>query len=216
MKLKVFTADGSSHTEKDFNVPEFEGNKGLQVLKDLLVTYQANKRQGSAKTKTRSEVAGTGKKAYRQKGTGHARHGDRQSPIYVGGGTAHGPKARDWSKSFNKKAKRLAFARAIFDKAQAGRMNLIETFNQEAPKTKVFNELITRINPEARKVLICDQQFNDNTVLSARNIERVSMIEAASINAMDIVRNEQILISEKGFEQLLSRLGNDTSKEDDQ
>lgn len=205
MKFKVYTNNGSQHTEKEFAVPAFEGDKGKQTLKDLLVAYHANKRQGTSKVKNRGEVRGTGKKVYRQKGTGNARHGDRQSPIYVGGGIAHGPVPQDWSKGFNKKAKRLAFARAIFDKASQGKIQLIEGLSMDAPKTKAFHGLLERILPDAKTVLVCDQQLADNTKLSARNISRVSLAESDSVNAWDIVRYEQILISEKGFEQLLSR-----------
>jgi large subunit ribosomal protein L4 len=206
MKLTVYSSDATSQSEKEFDLPAFEGDKGLQALKDLLVTYHANRRQGSSKSKTRAEVAGTGKKVYRQKGTGNARHGDRQSPIYVGGGTAHGAKIQDWSKGFNKKAKKLATARALFDKASSGGIHVIESFSFESPKTKVFTEVLGRIDSDAKRVLICDQQFDNNTILSARNLPSVDMMDAASLNAWDIVRHPSIVISERGLEQLLSRL----------
>lgn len=204
MKFKVYTADGSSSTEKNIDVPEFEGDQGLQTLKDLIVAYQANLRQGNAKAKTRSEVRGTGAKVYRQKGTGNARHGDRQSPIYVGGGVAHGPKVRDWSKDMNKKAKRLAFRRAIFDKASDGDINLIEKIEVSEAKTKLMNAVVEKIESKG-KVLLVDQNFDDKTLLAARNIERVHVVDSASLNAYDLVRFDKIIASEKGFEQVLSR-----------
>lgn len=209
MKLKVFTADGSSSTEKEFNIPVLEGDKGIQALKELLVAYHANRRQGNAKSKTRAEVVGTGKKSLRQKGSGGARHGDKLAPIYVGGGTAHGAKLRDWSKSVNKKARKLAFQRAVFDKASEGEISLIEKFSVEA-KTKAFDAVLSKIQPTG-KVLIVDQQFDDSTILAARNIGRVELSEATNLNAWDLVRYHTVLFSERGLEHLLARLGNEQS-----
>lgn len=208
MKLKVFKADGSSSTEKEFNIPVLEGDKGRQALKELLVAYHANRRQGNAKSKTRAEVSGTGKKALRQKGSGGARHGDKQAPIYVGGGTAHGPKLRDWSKSVNKKARKLAFQRAIFDKASEGEISLIEQFDVAEPKTRLFNSVLSKIQPTG-KILIVDQQFEDRTILAARNIERVELSEATNLNAWDLVRYQSVLFSERGLELLLARINGD-------
>ncbi|MBC2593323.1 50S ribosomal protein L4 [Ruficoccus amylovorans] len=205
MKFKVYSADASSSTEKDFdNFPAFEGNKGLQALKDVIVAYQANNRQGTAKAKTRSDVNRTGKKVYRQKGTGNARHGDRGAPIFVGGGVAHGPKVRDWSKHINKRVKTLAFKRALFNKASEGGLDLIEKFEVEQPKTKLFNSLIGKIQPKG-KVLIVDSEFNDNAALAARNIDRVYIVDADSINAWDLMRFDKIVASEEGFNRILER-----------
>lgn len=204
MKLKVYTTDGASSADKDFDLPSYEGEKGLQALKELIVLYQANARQGNASAKTRAEVAGTGKKAFRQKGTGNARSGDRQSPIYVGGGAAHGPKPKDWSKSMNKKTRKLAFSRAVFDKATDGEIALIEAIQPTEPKTKVFNSVLSKIEPKG-KVLLVDGEFTEDVIRAARNIERVHMIDADSLNAWDLVRFDHILISEKGFEKVLAR-----------
>jgi len=206
MKLKVFSADGASSTEKEFAIPTFEGDKGLQALKDVVVAYQSNQRQGNAKAKSRGEVSGTGKKVYRQKGTGHARHGDRQAPIYVGGGVAHGPKIRDWTKRQNKKVKSLAFRRALFDKAAEGELSVIEKFEMDAPKTKAFAVILSNIEPEG-KVLIVDQSIQDNAALSARNIERVAITDSATLTAWDLVRYDNVVISEKGMEHILARTG---------
>ncbi|MEO0794728.1 MAG: 50S ribosomal protein L4 [Verrucomicrobiota bacterium] len=204
MKLKVFTADGSSSTEKEFAIPTFEDDKGLQALKEVVVNYQSNQRQGNAKAKTRAEVRGSGKKIYRQKGTGNARHGDRQAPIFVGGGVAHGPKLRDWTKHTNKKVKLLAMRRALFDKASDGEIAVIEKFEMSAPKTKDFASILGNIKPEG-KVLIVDQQFDDNTALSARNLARVHITDSASLNPWDLVRFDNLVITEKGIEQVLAR-----------
>lgn len=204
MKLKFYTTDGSSSEEKDFGIPEFEGDKGLQALKQYVLAHQANQRQGNASTKTRDQVRGGGKKPYRQKGTGSARAGSRRSPIWRGGGIIHGPQPRDYSQSLNKKIKRVAFQRAIFDRATAGEIDVIERFEMAETKTRLFNALLGKIAPEG-KVLVVDDSFSDTTVLSARNIKRVEITEADTVNAYDLCYFDRIIISEKGIEKVLSR-----------
>jgi large subunit ribosomal protein L4 len=204
MKLKVYTPDGATATEKDFALKEFEGRKGLQALKDTVVAYQAAKRQGNAKTKDFGEVKGTGKKPWRQKGTGQARHGSRRSPLWVKGAVVFGPRPRDWSLTLNKKVKLLAFQRALFNRATEGGLSLIEKLAAAQPKTKQFLELVSRIHPEG-KILLVDEKFEGNTLLAARNLARVHMVDANSLNAWDLVRFEQVLISEPGFQRILAR-----------
>jgi large subunit ribosomal protein L4 len=204
MKLKVYTPDGATTTEKDFALREFEGKKGQQALKDTVVAYLANARRGNAKTKDFGEVQGTGKKPWKQKGTGQARHGSRRSPLWVKGAVVFGPRPRDWSLGVNKKVKQLAFQRALFNRATEGGLSLIEKLAAAQPKTKVFNALLTRIHPEG-KVLIVDDTFEGNTVRAARNLERVQLVEANSLNAWDLVRYEKVLISEPGFQKILAR-----------
>jgi large subunit ribosomal protein L4 len=205
MKLTVYSSDGSSSQEKEItNFPIFEDTKGRQALKETIVAYQANIRQGSAKAKNYGEVSGTGKKPYRQKGTGNARHGSLRSPIHTGGAVVFGPRPRDYSKKLNQKVRNLAFRRALFDRAQEGGISLIEAFTVAEAKTRQFNDIIGRIKPEG-KVLIVDQQFEEKTLLAARNIERVHIVEASSLNAWDLLRFNTVLISEKGLDQVLSR-----------
>ena len=126
MKLKVFSADGTTSSEKDFTLPTFEGDKGLQAVKEVIVAINANNRQGTHSTKTRGEVRGGGKKPWRQKGTGRARAGSIRSPLWSGGGVVFGPKPRDYSKKINAKVKALAFSRALFDRASAGDIAVID------------------------------------------------------------------------------------------
>ncbi len=205
MKIKVYTADGAKSTEKEFDkLPVFEGDKGVQALKETIVAYQANARQGNAHTKNFGEVQGTGKKPWRQKGTGMARHGSKRSPIWRGGAVVFGPRTRDWSKKINKRVRALAFTRALFERARDGELALIETLAPAQPKTKAFNEVLRRIKPEG-KILIVDETFTDETILAGRNIARLHFTEAASLNAWDLVQFDCILISEKGFEKVLAR-----------
>jgi large subunit ribosomal protein L4 len=204
MKLKVYSPDGANAQEKDFALREFEGKKGLQALKETLVAYQANARQGTSKTKNFGEVKGTGKKPWRQKGTGNARHGSRRSPIWVKGAVVFGPRPRDWSLTINQKVRQLALQRALFDKASEGGLNLIEKIIPAQPKTKAINQVLTRIHP-AGKILLVDETFEKNAQLAARNLARVAMVDAASLNALDLVSHECVLISEQGFQKILAR-----------
>ena len=204
MKLKVYSPDGAKAQEKDFALKEFEGKKGVQALKDAIVAYQANARQGTVKTKNFGEVKGTGKKPWRQKGTGNARHGSRRSPLWVKGAVVFGPRPHDWSLTINQKVRQLAFQRALFDKATEGGLNLIEKITPAKPKTKVIAEVLERIRPKG-KILLVDENFEDNARRAARNIARVEMVDAATVNAWDIVNCQCALISERGFEKVLAR-----------
>jgi large subunit ribosomal protein L4 len=204
MKLTVFTPDATQSSEKDFAVPEFEGSKGLQAVKEVIVAINANNRQGTRSTKTRGDVSGGGKKPWRQKGTGRARHGSTRSPIWVGGGVAHGPKPQDFSKKINSKVKALAFSRALFDRAAAGEIAVIEEFVTTPAKTKTAAEIIGRIAPAGR-VLLVDAPFAETTVLAARNIARVSFQEAAKLNARDLAQYAKIVVSAKALDAILAR-----------
>jgi len=206
MNLQVYTKDGSSSTEKEFaGFPALDGNRGLMALRQYVVAFQANQRQGNAKTKTRSEVSGTGKKPFRQKGTGMARQGSRRSPLHPGGGVVFGPQPRDYSQKVNRKVKRLALSRALFDRASEGGLRVIEAWEVSEAKTKQFAALVDKIHPEG-KVLVVDERFGDNELLAARNIERVYIEESANINPFDLVRFERVVFSEKALESLLARL----------
>ncbi len=205
MKLKVYSTDGKTSREQDFVLPVFEGDKGVQALKEVIVAINANARLGTHSTKTRGEVSGGGKKPWRQKGTGRARAGSIRSPLWVGGGVVFGPKPRDYSKKINAQVKALAFSRALFDRAVAGEIDVIEAWSVSQPKTKLFNEVIGRIAPEG-KILVVDDAFEKNAALAARNVERVSLQEAAKLNAKDLAQYKRIIVSTKGLEKIIARV----------
>jgi large subunit ribosomal protein L4 len=205
MKLKVYSTDGKTSREQDFGLPVFEGDKGVQALKEVIVAINANARLGTHSTKTRGEVSGGGKKPWRQKGTGRARAGSIRSPLWVGGGVVFGPKPRDYSKKINSQVKALAFSRALFDRAVAGEIAVIEAWSVSQTKTKLFSEIIGRIAPEG-KILVVDETFEKTAALAARNIERVSLQEAAKLNAKDLAQYKRIIISSKGLEKIIARV----------
>ncbi|MCH8474168.1 MAG: 50S ribosomal protein L4 [Opitutales bacterium] len=205
MKLSVYNFDGSQAEETSFEkFPSFEGKNGLQATKEVITTYQANLRQGNASTKTRAEVRGGSKKPYRQKGTGNARRGSQRSPILVGGGIVFGPKPRDYSKKINQKVKNLALRRTLFDRAQAGEVSVIKELKAEQPKTKVMAEALEKISPKGSILLIADQ-FSDNAILALRNIERVYLQDAASVNALDLAQFKHVLFTDNALQLVLQR-----------
>ncbi|MCD8283695.1 MAG: 50S ribosomal protein L4 [Opitutae bacterium] len=207
MKLKVYTVDGASFVEKEFDAfPSLEEGKGTAALKQAVVAYRANLRQGSAKTKDYGEVAGSGKKQGPQKGSGGARHGAKRAPQLYKGGVVFGPRPRDWSLGLNAKVKKLALKRALVDLANGGGLSLIEKFEASAPKTKPMNEVFAKVFPKG-KILIVSEAWEDNVVLSVRNIERVYVTDTATINALDLVQFGQVLVSEQGLQKIIERAG---------
>jgi large subunit ribosomal protein L4 len=206
MKLKLFSSDFSSCSEGEipgFNF--FDDEKGVVALKQYLVSFGANLRQGNACAKDRGDVSGSGKKPYRQKGTGMARHGSKRSPIWSGGGVVFGPKPRDYSQKINKRIKRLALARAISDKAASGELVIVEKLTVPTPKTKPFDEMLGRVFVRG-SVLFVDENFEDNFILASRNIGRVFMVDSHSLNAFDVVRHGNIIISGGAVGTIVERL----------
>jgi len=209
MKLTVFNAEGTQSEEKEFSsLPNFEGDRGLQALKEVVVAINANNRLGTHSTKTRGEVRGGGKKPWRQKGTGRARAGSNRSPLWGGGGVVFGPKPRDYSKKINAKVRALAFSRALFDRASAGELAVIEHFTLSSAKTKVVGQIVSRIAPSGR-VLLVDAPFTSDTRRAARNLERITLQEAAKLNAGDLSDYRKIIVSTKALETILARVNGD-------
>lgn len=204
MKLKVYSSDATQSSEKEFNLPTFEGDRGLQAVKEVVVAHRANARQGTRSTKTRGEVRGGGKKPWNQKGSGRARAGSSRSPLWSGGGVVFGPRPRDFSKKINGKVKALAFCRALFDRAVAGDIDVIEAFAPAQPKTKLMGKVVRTIAPKG-KVLLVDAPFTAETSRAARNLDRVSLQEAAKLNTLDLVQYSRIVVSSKALETILAR-----------
>jgi large subunit ribosomal protein L4 len=211
MKLKTFKSDGSSSGEKEFAVPSFEGDRGIQAIKEVVTAIRANKRFGTASTKTRAEVRGGGKKPFRQKGTGMARQGSSRSPLHSGGGVAMGPKPRDYSKKVNKKVKSLAFQRALFDRAVDGSLVVIKEFKVAEPKTKLFIEVIKQVVPTRGSILIVDNNFEDPVILASRNIAALDTEDAAYLNTLQLSLYGTIVITEVALATLMQRMEADNS-----
>ena len=205
MKFTVFSPDGTTSREQEFaGLPTFEGDKGLQAVKEVIVAINANSRLGTHSTKTRAEVRGGGRKPWRQKGTGRARAGSTRSPLWSGGGVVFGPKPRDYNKKINGKVRALAFSRALFDRATAGEIAVIENFGFTVAKTKVVSKVVGLIAPKG-KILLVDAPFAAETRQAARNLERVSLQEAAKLNTLDLSQYNKIIVSAKALEAIIAR-----------
>lgn len=168
---------------------------------------QAAQRQGTSKTKQRSEVRGSGRKLYRQKGTGNARVGDAQSPIRRGGGRAHGPRPRDYKLNLNKKTKQLARRSALSYKAQDDAVRVIEDFSMDAPSTRQLRELLNLLEVAGQKVLLVTAETEKEIYLSSRNVPKVSVQEVRSLNTVEILDADVIVIQESALTYLNELLG---------
>jgi large subunit ribosomal protein L4 len=205
MKLKVYSPDAKTSREQEFGLPVFEGDRGVQALKQVIVAIRANMRLGTHSTKRRGEVRGGGKKPWNQKGSGRARAGSIRSPLWPGGGVVFGPKPRDYTQKINGKVKSLAFSRALFERAVAGEIEVIEAWQVAPAKTKVISELLTRIAPKG-KLLLVDAPFAVEILRAARNLKRVSMQEAAKLNSLDLAQYQRIIVSAKALDAIIARV----------
>ena len=204
MQLSVYKIDGSDSGKKielDANVFGITPNDHAIYLD--VVQYLANQRQGTSKTKDRSEVAYSTKKIIRQKGSGGARHGSIKAGIFVGGGNIHGPKPRIYRTKLNKKVKALARFSALSYKAQENAITFVEPFTMEAPKTKEFLQILSNIKADGRKVLFVLPQNSTNIFLSSRNLPEVKVITVDEINTYTIM-NAYSLVLVDGVQDILS------------
>ena len=204
MQLSVYKIDGSESGKKielDANVFGVTPNDHAIYLD--VVQYLANQRQGTSKTKDRSEVAFSTKKIIRQKGSGGARHGSIKAGIFVGGGNIHGPKPRIYRTKLNKKVKALARYSALSYKAQENAITFVEPFTMEAPKTKEFMKILSNIKADGRKVLFVLPQNSANIFLSSRNLPEVKVITVDEINTYAIM-NANSLVLVDGVQDILS------------
>ncbi len=157
---------------------------------------QAAQRQGTHKTKERSEVRGSGRKLYRQKGTGNARVGDKKSPIRRGGGRAHGARPRSYELRLNKKTRQLARRSALSYKAQGDAVRVIEDFSMDAPSTRQLRELLGLLDLTDKKVLLVTSDLEHEIYLSSRNLPKLAVQEARNINTVDILSADVVLFQE--------------------
>ncbi len=169
--------------------------------------YMANQRQGNAKSKERSEMSGSTRKLGRQKGGGGARHGDINSPLLRGGGRVFGPKPRDYSFKLNKKVKNLARRSALSYKALENAIIVLEDFNFEAPKTKEMVKIAKNLKVDGKKLLFVLPETNKNVYLSARNLQKAEVLEAAKVNTYKVLNADVLVVTEKSIDVIGSILG---------
>lgn len=201
MSANILTAEAATKA----NIQTVGSDKGTQAVHDLIVAYQANRRTGSACTKTRGEVSGSNKKIYRQKGTGNARHGDKRAPIMVGGGVVFGPRPRDYSKKVNKSTRRLAFRRVLGDLIGAGSIKVIPSFEIADGKTKSFISAVNELTDAKNRVLIVSASFDETTYRAARNVQEVLLMTAAEVNIEQLMNANAIVFVESALEIIAAR-----------
>lgn len=206
MKVNVQNTKGDSVEELEINFDAFEdGSKGLQAVHDAVVAYRASQRSGTACAKTRSEVAGTGKKPWRQKGTGRARAGSKQSPIWRGGGVVFGPRPRSFRKDINKKTRKLALRKALSERFKAGEVLVVDQVQMDQPKTKDVIRLLDQLKVDGT-ALIVTGEVNANAQLSARNIPYVDVTTSDSLNTYDTLKYDCLILTKDALSGLESRL----------
>ncbi len=199
MATNILSADAA----KKANLNLVEGHQGTQALHDTVVAYRANRRTGTASTKGRGAVRGSGKKLWAQKGTGNARMGSRRSPIWVGGGVAWGPKPRDFSKTTPKQVKKLAFRAALTARINDGDVLTVGEFAVKDGKTKTFVATVLGLT-DARKVLFVGK-FDELTFRAGRNVQAVQLISAEDVNAEHLLNYEKVLVTGDALETLARR-----------
>ena len=168
--------------------------------------YLANQRQGTNKTKERAEIAGSTRKIKKQKGTGTARAGSIKNPLFRGGGTIFGPRVRSYSQKLNKNVKKLARRSALTLKLKSKSVTIVEDFDFESPKTKSFSEVISALGIQDKKSLFILGGVNKNVYLSARNLERTSVVTNSEISTYGIMNAQHVVFLESSLEQIESNL----------
>jgi large subunit ribosomal protein L4 len=190
---------------KEAKINVIENGRGTQALHDMVVALRANRRSGSANSKTKAEVAYSGKKPWRQKGTGRARAGYASSPVWSGGGVVFGPKPRDYSKKVPKSVRRLALLKALSARIMAGDVLVAEEIKVANPKTKDFVSFL-KSQTEARKVLLISTEFDETTYKAARNIQPVLLNTASEVNTEQLLAFQKIIVTNEALVKLAERL----------
>lgn len=206
MKVSVLNMAGSEVGKVDLPSSIFEAKINRDLMHQALVRQLANARRGTHFTKTRSEVRRTTAKWYRQKGTGRARHGSRRAPIFVGGGVAHGPKPRLYTKDMPRKMRRAALRSALSVKAQSGDIVVLDTLKLDSPKTKSMVSLLERLTG-ANSTLILLPGPDKNIEISARNIADVKTIRANYLNIRDLLGHDKVVLPLASLEVIQGFLG---------
>lgn len=198
----IFNTRGECIGEIELNDAVFGADVNEGLLHEAVRMYLANKRQGTASTRTRSEVRGGGRKPWRQKGTGRARQGSIRSPLWVGGGKVFGPKPRDYSYSMPRKAKKAALKSALSARAGGDDLIVLEELVIDEPKTRKLREVIENLNLGETSALIVTAERVENIERSARNIPRVTYVPADMLNAYDVMSHDKLVITRDALERL--------------
>ena len=204
MLLPVYDKSGKSVGEMTLDPVFHEGKVNQDVIYQVVLMYQAGQREGTAATKDRGHVSGGGKKPWKQKGTGRARHASIRSPLWKGGGVTFGPMPRDYSYSVPAQVRRRAVAEGIKDKVNQGKLFMLDCLDIENPKTKIMANVLRAIKLEKPLVLV--DKKSDSLGLASRNIRGLSLKTAEEVNALDVVSHRECLMTQGAYAGLLKRL----------
>ena len=204
MKLTIKDIKGKDQGELEVKFPLIENGKGTQAVHDTVVAYQAAQRMGTACTKNVGDVAGTNKKPWRQKGTGRARAGSFQSPLWRGGGVVFGPKPRDFTKKVSHNTKQLALRKAMSERLRAGDVLVVDDLKLGSVKTKEFAEVLSALELKGSALIVA--AADKNLTLASRNVPDVALTTCEVLNTYDVLRPDKLVFTRNAFEQLEARL----------
>ena len=206
MKLKIQDIKGGSQGELEVKLPLITDGRGTQAVHDTVVAYNAAQRSGTACTKTAGEVAGTNKKPWKQKGTGRARAGSFQSPLWRGGGVVFGPKPRDFRKKVSRSTRQLSMVKALSERLNAGDVLVVDDFKLASPRTKDFVGVLTALKLEGTTLIVA--HTNDkNLSLASRNVPKIELTTGDALNTYQILRSDKLVFTRGAFEMVEKRLG---------
>jgi len=205
MKLSIKDLKGNATGELEVAFDVIANGRGTQAVHDTVVAFMAGQRSGTASAKTMGEVTGTGKKPWRQKGTGRARAGSFASPLWRGGGVVHGPKPRDFSKKVNKKVARLALRKALSERLNAGDVHVVADLKLAQPKTKEFVSVQRSLGVDGHTVLFVLDGADESFERAARNVVGVGITHAASVNTYELLRYDKLVFTRDAFARVSSR-----------
>ena len=205
MKLSVKNAQGQSSGELEVKFALIENGKGTQAVHDTVVAHRANQRSGTACTKTVGDVSGSNKKPWRQKGTGRARAGSNQSPLWPGGGVVFRAKPRDFGKKVNVRTRQLALRKALSERLKAGDVVVVDDLTLATPKAKDFVAVIAALELTGTTLIVANGA-DKNLLLAARNLPLVALTTGESLNTYDVLRPDKLLFTRSAFEKVAARL----------
>jgi large subunit ribosomal protein L4 len=205
MKLTIKNTKGKDQGELEVKFPLIEDGRGTQAVHDTVVAYRAAQRMGTACTKNVGDVAGTNKKPWRQKGTGRARAGSFQSPLWRGGGVVFGPKPRDYTKKVSHNTKQLALRKAMSERLRAGDVLVVDDLKLGSAKTKEFAGVLSALELKGSALIVA--AADKNLTLASRNVPDVALPTCEVLNTYDVLRPDKLVFTKNAFEQIEARLG---------
>ncbi len=204
MKVKIYNQNGTAQGEHDLKLDDSRKDLSPQVVHDVITAHRAAQRSGTASTKTVAEVAGSGKKPWKQKGTGRARAGYLRSPVWRGGGVVFGPKPRDYSKRVPRQVKRLAFAQALASRIEDGDVIVLEKIEVAGPKTREFAAILKGLKVDG-SALFVHEAPSPNLRLATRNLARLETTTAESVNTYQLLNCDKIVLTRAALDLLAAR-----------